>query len=158
MIKYFNFNVLSLLLSTGGTNPQIYNFLPYYMYYPNIYYSGIVWYPESHLQLSFLIGPTVFSVLFSYLFGKNISLSLNNARGTGTGTVLSILQLFLAAGGCCIAPLWLAIVSLFEFPLFKLSQSLYSFQNEFAIPLETLLAVCMILITVNRRKRGCNGC
>jgi hypothetical protein len=109
MYFYYSFDVTQYLKASGTTNPY---FIPPVSLndLAAVYNSGVVWFPTSHLQLNFMLGPTFFSILLSVLFSMSILLLIYSFRFKGMNRKQQGLAGFfgvipaLFSGGCCAVP------------------------------------------------------
>lgn len=107
MLQYYSRDLTELLKTSPVPNPFLYTD---FRTLTGLYNSGIIWFPNGHFEMVFLLGPSIFSVLLSILFGLNITLlsqswrigGLKMKRGV-TGFLGIIPALF--SGGCCTIPL-----------------------------------------------------
>lgn len=163
IIAYFGYNALSQLISAGGTNPEVANFLAYWEYPANVYETGILWFVTPHVMLSLTLGPVFFSIILSLLFATNmLMLSLIHSRNLSGRTGLAGLAGVIPAifsGSCCYAPFGLTVIVLVlhlslkqSVPLYALSYT-YQILDNIAI---TLLIVFSLIYTY--RKLGEKSC
>lgn len=152
MIFYYSFDVGPLLRSSGVPNPY---FITYTRSFMGLYDSGMVWYPNGHIQLNLLYGSTLFSIVLSVLFGLNMlllgySLSVKAKTLTlGLNTLAGIVPA-LFSGGCCAVPFGTALLSSFV-PLAALS----TFEYSYVAVTNSLFAVLMLFSLIyNARKLG----
>ena len=123
IIAYFSYNALSQVISAGGTNPIVVNFLAYWQYPANVYESGLLWFVTPNVMLSLLIGPLFFSTVLSLLFAVNMLIFaglIRRRRSSGRSGMASLASVIPAvfSGSCCYAPFGLiAAVSLFHLSL-----------------------------------------
>lgn len=164
IITYFSYNALSQVISAGGTNPIVLNFLAYWQYPANIYESGLLWFVTPNLMLSLLIGPLFFSTVLSLLFGVNMLIfaGLIRRRGSaGRSGVASLASVIPAvfSGSCCYAPFGLiAAVSLFHLSLSQ-TGALYALSYTYQILDNTVFTLLMLFSAVySYRKLGSGAC
>ncbi len=115
MIFYYSTDLASFL-STFRTLSNPY-FLKDFSSFFGFYNSGVIWYPNGHLQVNLLYGPLLFSLVLSTLFSLTIVLTVFGIRfnqirrGAGPlGAVSLVPALF--SGGCCSVPLGLAFLGI----------------------------------------------
>lgn len=137
IITYFSYNALSQVLSAGGTNPVVVNFLAYWQYPANVYESGFLWFVTPHLMLSILLGPLLFSAALSLLFAVNslIFAALLRRRSAGRSGIAGLVSVIpaLFSGSCCYAPFGLlAAVSLLHLSHSQ-TDALYSLSYSYQI-------------------------
>lgn len=140
MVFYYRSDVTALLASSGVPNPY---FVISLGSFENFYLSGVVWYPSGHFQLNLLIGPTFFSFLLSSLFALSVVLLAYGVRLRGVprrpgiaGFAAVIPAIF--SGGCCSAPLGLALLG-----TFLSSTALFSFVYEYAFAVNAAVAILL---------------
>jgi hypothetical protein len=112
ILLYSAIDITPILSNYQIPNPHLINNFQSLL---DAYYSGLIWYPSGHFQVSFLYGPTLFSALLSTLFSLNVVVTLAAVRFVGltknvglTGSLGVIAVLF--SGGCCTVPLGIAIL------------------------------------------------
>ncbi|MCL5252676.1 MAG: hypothetical protein M1351_01095 [Candidatus Thermoplasmatota archaeon] len=164
IIAYFSYNALSQVISAGGTNPIVVNFLAYWQYPANIYESGLLWFVTPNLMLSLLIGPLFFSTVLSLLFGVNMLIfaGLIRRRGSaGRSGVAGLASVIPAvfSGSCCYAPFGLiAAVSLFHLSVSQ-TGALYALSYTYQILDNTVFTLLMLFSAFySYRKLGSGAC
>jgi hypothetical protein len=141
MLFYYSTDITPLLKTSPVPNPSFINDFSGLF---GFYNSGMVWYPNGHLQVNLLYGPTVFSIILSSLFSLNIALSVFGVRfarirrGPGSVGVLALIPA-LFSGGCCSVPLGLSFVGIFA-PTVGLATLVYDY------PIVTNLAFVTVMI------------
>lgn len=156
-IFYTSFDVTPYLKQTGLSNPYFISFRNL----SGLYYSGMVWFPTSHSQLSFLVGPTFSSIILSVLFGLSILLLIYSLRfrvfkrRQGFVGLIGMLPA-LFGGGCCAVPIATLLLG-------SIVPSTILFKLEFGDPLllDLLIAALMlfsILYTGKKILRTRNSC
>lgn len=122
----------------------------------NPYWSGLVWFPTSNVQLNLFYGPTAFSIVLSTLFGLNISLLVFNiiSRKIGKVQAINLVGLIpaLVSGGCCAFPLGAAFLVLF-IPLSVLSIFIYDYVGVLNYIFALIMAGTIVYSA--RRLRSC---
>jgi hypothetical protein len=150
MFFYYSFDVTASLKESGMTNP-------YFISTTNlagVYYDGVVWFPTSHLQFDFLLGPTFFSVLLSSLFSLSILLLVYSFRFKGLSKKRQgFMGLFgmmpaIFSGGCCAVPIGTVLLGPIV-PLTALAD--FEFGNPFLMNLLIALLMLSSIIYVARK-------
>jgi hypothetical protein len=153
MFFYYSTDITPLLKTSQEPNPY---FLNYYSSSFGFYNSGMIWYPNGHLQVNLLYGPTFFSIILSTLFSLNIVLTLFSIgfthvrRAAGPVGVLALIPA-LFSGGCCSIPLGLALIGIFA-PTVGLTTLVYDYP--FWINLAFAILLIVSLVYVGRRVAG----
>lgn len=109
MIFYYPEDVSELLVRSGASSFYSYISLRSIL---DIYFSGVVWFPNGHIQLNILLGPLIFSIILSLLFSLQIVVSIFLFRnsphrlrlGSGSTGLLGLVPA-LFSGGCCSVPI-----------------------------------------------------
>ncbi len=158
MFFYYSFDVTPYLKEIGLPNPQIL----YFRNLAGLYYSGVIWYPNSHLELVFSLGTTFFSVLLSTLFSMSILLLIYSLRFKGLSKKhQGFVGLFglvpaIFSGGCCAVPVaTMLLVSIIP------STVLFSFEFGDPFLMNLLIALLMlfsIFYTTRKIERTRNAC
>ncbi|MDG6981651.1 MAG: hypothetical protein JRN51_11150, partial [Nitrososphaerota archaeon] len=118
----------------------------------------MVWYPDGHLQLNLVYGPTLFSIILSTLFSLNIVLTVFGVRfararrGPRAFGVLALIPA-LFSGGCCTVPLGLSFIGLFA-PTLDLTTLVYHYPV--AINLGFVIVMILSLEYVGRSLGRCD--
>ncbi len=92
-----------------GAKPTFFN---YFSGPLGLYNSGIIWYPNGHLQANLVYGPFIFSLVLATLFSLNMVLVVFSlrfsrfSRRTGPVGLLALVPA-LFSGGCCSVPIGL---------------------------------------------------
>lgn len=154
MVFYYEDDVTPLLEDSPVPNPYFY--LNFHRFV-DFYNSGMIWFPNGHLQLNLLFGPTVFSVALSTLFALNMvllaySLSVGRlGKRVGTGGFLGMLPA-LFSGGCCSIPFGVLFISTFITP----STALAGFAFTYAFLTNIVVATVMLaaLLYISRKIRA----
>lgn len=140
MFFYYSFDVTAYLKGSGMTNP-------YFVSSTNLaglYDAGVVWYPTSHLQFDFLLGPTFFSILLSVLFSFSIILLIYSFRFKGLSKKRQgFMGLFgmipaIFSGGCCAVPIATLLLG-------SIVPSAILFNLEFGDPLLLNLLIALLM-------------
>ncbi len=114
MIFYYSTDVTPLLRGSGVPNPYFVNFHTF----RDSYFSGMIWYPNGHVQLNLLYGPTFFSVVLSVLYSLSMPLliygfaNVKLDRSSGLKSFFGIVPA-LFSGGCCAVPFGIQLISAF---------------------------------------------
>jgi len=143
---------LTPFLNTFQTLSNPY-FLKDYSSFFGFYNSGMIWYPNGHLQVNLFYGPTFFSLILSTFFSLNITLTVFSIRfahirrGPGSVGVLALIPA-LFSGGCCSVPLGLALVGVFA-PTVGLTTLVYDYP--YLVNLAFVVVMLLSLIYVGRR-------
>lgn len=112
MFFYYKVDITPLLKTSPVPNPY---FIVSFVNFPSLYNSGMIWFPNGHLQINLLYGATIFSVLLAALFALNMLLlsysshlgGLSKRQGT-SGLLGMVPALF--SGGCCSIPFGLLLI------------------------------------------------
>ncbi|MDG6953785.1 MAG: hypothetical protein JRN33_02220 [Nitrososphaerota archaeon] len=150
MFFYSSFDVSPLLKTSLVPNPY---FISDFSSFSGFYNSGMVWYPDGHLQINLVYGPLIFSLILATLFSMNIILTLFSVgfarftKGTGTIGILALLPA-LFSGGCCSVPLGLALVGIFA-PTAGLTALVYGYP--YLINLAFVILMVLSLFYIGRR-------
>jgi hypothetical protein len=151
MFFYYSSDITSLL-KTSPVLPNPY-FLKDFSSFFGFYNSGMIWYPNGHLQVNLLYGPLIFSVVLSTLFSLNIVLTVFSirfthlSRGSGSVGVLALIPA-LFSGGCCSVPFGLALIGIFA-PTVGLTTLVYDYP--YLINLAFVILMLLSLFYVGRR-------
>ncbi len=156
MLRYYPFDVTPLLegvrfyrIALGGGLYGLYN-------------SGIVWFPNGHLEVVLLYGTAFFSLLLSTLFGLSIALFVHGPRNSTlertSGSIgskdlsPSLLGLLpaLFTGGCCSLPFGTLILSFLSSPVLSF------FVYDYSIITNPAVAIVMLVSVVYTVKRTSN--
>ena len=145
MYFYYSLDVTQYLKASGTSNPY---FIPPGSFgdLNALYDSGVVWFPTSHLQFNFLLGPTFFSVVLSILFSQSVIFLVYSfgfkeslsKKAQAVGGVFGIIPA-LFSGGCCAVP-----VATLLFGSIVPSSVLFNF--EFGDPLLMNLAIVILML------------
>jgi hypothetical protein len=107
MYSYYSFDVTSYIREEGIPNPLFGLDLSSLS---GFYNSGLIWYPTGHIALIFFMGPMIFSIALSVLFGLsvilivyNVSLKSRIRKSGGLAGFLAIIPAIFT-GGCCSVP------------------------------------------------------
>jgi hypothetical protein len=134
IVRYYQFNVIPYIKSSGFPNPFIFS---NWVGIEGLYNSeGIIWFPNGHLELVLAIVPLFFSFLLSILFAFNavttayslkLRIRFRGLRATGFVGILPAIF----SGGCCASTMGsLLLGSLSSFtPLFTLEYTYPFFLN-----------------------------
>ncbi len=147
MFFYYSSDITPLLQTSQVPNPYFLNF--------GFYNSGMVWYPNGHLQVNLLYGPFIFSLILSTLFSLNLVLTLFSmrfahfSRRAGPAGFLALIPA-LFSGGCCSVPLGLSLIGIFA-PTVGLTTLVY--QYPYVINLAFVSVMLFSLVYVARRLR-----
>ncbi len=112
MFFYYKVDITPLLKTSPVPNPY---FIVSFRSFTGLYNSGMIWFPNGHLQINLLYGPTIFSVLLAGLFGLNMLLLSYSfhlgglSKGQGTSGLLGMVPA-LFSGGCCSVPFGLVLI------------------------------------------------
>lgn len=139
---YYSFDITPYLKEDGPPNPKF--FSPSNL--AGLYYSGVIWYPTSHLELIFFLGQTFFSILLSVLFSLSIILLIYSFRFKGfgkkqqdfTGFFGMIPAIF--SGGCCAVPVATLILG-------SIIPSSVLIKLEFGNPLLLNLSIVILMLS-----------
>ncbi|PSO06698.1 hypothetical protein B9Q04_14730 [Candidatus Marsarchaeota G2 archaeon BE_D] len=146
MLRYYPHSVEKYL--AGIPNPNFF-LLPTSL--TNIYFaSGVVWFPNGHIELALGLGPTATSIAIALLLGLNInatrSLKSTNLRLTGATSLLSAL----ISGGCCSLPLLISILAYASSSAVLLDSTLYNL----TIPVSMAVLALMTATYIYTTSRG----
>ncbi len=148
MFFYYSSDITALLKASSVSNPY---FLNYFSSFYRFYNSGMIWYPNGHLQVNLLYGPLIFSLILSTLFSLNVVMMVFSVRfthiGRGAGPV-GILALIpaLFSGGCCSVPFGLALIGMFA-PTAGLTTLVYNYPYLTNITFVILMFLSLILVS-----------
>jgi hypothetical protein len=147
MFFYYPFDVTPLLQKYQVANPA---FVNYFSGFFGFYDSGIIWYPDGHLQVNLIYGPFAFSLVLATLFSLNIAFALFSLTfvqikraAVSVGALALIPALF--SGGCCSVPLGVALFGVLApaSGLFTLAYD-YSYAVDFAVALLMLSSLVFL--------------
>jgi hypothetical protein len=147
---YYSFDLTSLLRTSSVPNPYYINDFSSFF---GFYNSGMVWYPNGHLQVNLLYGPFIFSLVLATLFSLNIVLTVFSipfahfTRGPGPMGLLALVPA-LFSGGCCSVPLGLSLIGIFA-PTVGLTTLVYDYP--YLINLAFVILMFLSLVYVGRR-------
>ena len=150
MFFYYSFDIFPLLQKYKVPNPSFFN---YFSGPIGLYNSGIIWYPNGHLQINLVYGPFVFSLVLATLFSLNLVLTVFSlrfshfTRRTGPVGLLALVPA-LFSGGCCSVPIGLALVGVFA-PAAGLFTLVYDYS--YLINLAFAILMVLVLLYVGRR-------
>ena len=149
MFFYYSFDVTPLLQKYQVPNPSFFN----YFGPLGLYNSGIIWYPNGHLQVNLVYGPFVFSLVLATLFSLNMVLMVFSLRfsrfmrRTGpVGLVALVPALF--SGGCCSVPIGLALVG-----VFALAAGLFTLVCDYSYLINLAFAILMVFVLLHVGRR-----
>lgn len=159
MIFYYAADLTPILQTSPVRNPYFYlNFREFI----DFYNSGMIWFPNGHLQLNLLFGPTTFSIILSALFALNMvlsSYSLSSERlgkKHGMGGFLGMVPA-LFTGGCCSIPIGILLIGAIV-PSTALT-ALSTFIFTYAFLTNVLVGSLMLIsLTYNYRKVARASC
>ncbi len=130
-----------------------------------LYFSGWLWWPNGHLQVNLLYGPSIFSVILSSLFGLSIVLVVWNLRngilktkhrpGGSKGSLATLLSFLpaLFSGGCCSVPFGAILLGSF-LPSAGLSAFLYDYPPV----INAVAAIVMLASVLYMARRASKYC
>ena len=150
MFFYYSFDILPLLQKYQVPNPS---FLNYFSGLLGLYNSGMIWFPNGHLQVNIVYGPFVFSLILATLFSLNMVLTVfglrlsHVARRTGPVGLLALVPA-LFSGGCCSVPVGLALVGVFA-PAAGLFTLVYDYS--YLVNLAFAILMVLVLLYVGRK-------
>lgn len=129
----------------GIPNPNWF-FLPSSL--TNIYFaSGVVWFPNAHIEFALGLGPTATSIAIALLLGLNInatrSLKFTNLTLTGATSLLSAL----ISGGCCSLPLLTSMLAYASSSVVLLDSTLYNLTIPMSMAAIALMTASYIYVS-----------
>ncbi len=157
MFFYYSSDLTPLLKTSPVPNPY---FLKSFSSFLGFYNSGMIWYPNGHLQVNLLYGPFIFSIILSTLFSLNIVLTVFSirfthiSRGAGHVGVLALIPA-LFSGGCCSVPFGLALIGIFA-PTVGLTTLVYDYP--YLVNLAFVILMFLSLVYVGRRLVRITAC
>ncbi len=157
MFFYYSSDLTPLLKTSPVPNPY---FIKDFSSFVGLYNSGMIWYPNGHLQVNLLYGPFIFSLILSTLFSLNAVMMVFSIRfthlssGAGPVGVLALIPA-LFSGGCCSIPFGLALVGIFV-PTAGLTTLVYNYPYLTNITFAILMFLS--LVPVGRRLVGITTC
>ncbi len=147
MLFYYSSDITSLLKASSVSNPY---FLNYFSSFSGLYNSGMIWYPNGHLQVNLLYGPLIFSLILSTLFSLNVVVTvfsirfMHIRRGAGPVGILALIPA-LFSGGCCSVPFGLALIGMFA-PTAGLTTLVYNYPYLTNITFVILMFLSLVLV------------
>ena len=160
-------NAITSLKEVGLSNPY---FVGGFTNSHDAYYSGWIWFPTGHLQVTLLLGTTVFSAVLAVLFGLNMFLMAHSFklrylsagsraknRNPGSGSkklglgFLGIMPALFAGGmPCCTVPIGTLLLTVI-FPASSIALNVAAIRYSFLINFMTAALMVVPLLYLPRK-------